>query len=595
MRNIIIRILPILTAAALLAGCTSPIEPDDPGSLPYLSVGTQSITVDGSDQTETIRLLTNRTPSFDCDARWLTVTYNSTAGSVTLNIEQNTSYESRTASVTISISDGMISETLSVIQSASGTPHISGPRVLSFTDTELTLAADILSQGTDAVTSAGFLIGTVRESLSQTAGTIEGQSFSAIIGSLTPSTVYYIAAYAANSAGLSYTDTVTAYTGGLPVLKDQVDDVTPGYSEMTITATMEFPGTLTTTYGTILSTEPELDIDNALSIQTHRYESTEAGSITWTDTHSGLNQGRSYYYRTYATNEYGTVYGEVEQAFTYGTPDLPTYFVNVDPVLTPYEGLPDNYNPLYRTDISNLYHSYYRDDITGSGEWESTYYDSSDTTYRFQEYEGCQTLIFTNTDPGTYFLEGVENEDELLRYTLKDGYSMSGIIYAVEDMDLRQETDISPEFRYLTSYIDVEMTYTDASGNKVSDLSSVLLPDASLTIGGLSSDCAVLTDGSCFYEGEVEHYVSYYDTGNTDTRSLGGTAVFPSNGRSITITVTLNLTDGSTKTLTCGYGSIKPGRYYRILLNVLEVSYENGTDFELDVMEDYDENIDIDF
>ena len=73
MRNIIIRILPILTAAALLAGCTSPIEPDDPGSLPYLSVGTQSITVDGSDQTETIRLLTNRTPSFDCDARWLTV------------------------------------------------------------------------------------------------------------------------------------------------------------------------------------------------------------------------------------------------------------------------------------------------------------------------------------------------------------------------------------------------------------------------------------------------------------------------------------------------------------------------------------------
>ena len=139
------------------------------------------------------------------------------------------------------------------------------------------------------------------------------------------------------------------------------------------------------------------------------------------------------------------------------------------------------------------------------------------------------------------------------------------------------------------------MTYTDASGNKVSDLSSVLLPDASLTIGGLSSDCAVLTDGSCFYEGEVEHYVGSYDSGNIGTRSLGGTAVFPSNGRSITITVTLNLTDGSTKTLTCGYGSIKPGRYYRIILNVLEVSYENGTDFELDVMEDYDENIDIDF
>lgn len=580
----------VLTAALLFTGCTSTIEEGDLGSLPYFDLETDNISVDGNAQSVTVGINTNRELTVSNKTDWIGIIRNEK--DLVFEIDQNTEFDSRTAEIIISIADGMISKTLTVTQSATGIPQIGVPEVTGFTNTELHLSATVLNPGEGGITARGFLIGTDSTDMTDLPGTMQDNTVTATASGLTPSTRYYIAAYIENHLGRSTTHTISHYTGGAPLITDSsLVDVSSGYGELTISATMEFPGTIGTVYGTIVGTDPEVTLETAVSTTSHEYTDNSLSSVSWTDTHYGLKQGLGYYYRAYAVNEYGTVYGETGHSYTQGNPDMTQYRLTVDLNPTAYEGRTD----LIDLRLTDLFTAYFRDDISGSGNWTGNYYNSSDTTYTFDLYSGRQTVAYSNISPNDYNIECEEKENELVRYSIKENYALYNILYAVENLDLQQDITTAPEFHYATSYIDLEMTYTDANGNRITDISSVIQPEANVTISGLSSDCAVLTDGSVIYEGEQNRTVNSYDETAGDVRSLGNTTVFPSNGRGITFSVTLNMNDGTAKTIECGYGPIERGRYYRIRLNLLEVSYENGIDFELEVIEDINEDIEIEF
>ncbi|HIR61969.1 MAG TPA: BACON domain-containing protein [Candidatus Coprenecus avistercoris] len=587
-----------LTAALLLAcGCTSTIEEGDLGIFPFLEVDRAEISAGDAPGTFAIGVYSNRDISVsNGNSLWMKASLNSTHDSVIVEIEQNTEFEDRSAEVIISISDGHIAETVTVTQFSSGMPSISLPSVLSYSDVSMDLTAEITNPGSSSVIGAGFILSTLNGSETEYPAAISGNYLSATATGLSSSTQYYIRAYAENASGRYLSGSIAYYTAGAPVMDSTVINVDTYTNSITITATMSYPGSSTTTYGLLLGREPELTEENAEYKTVHNDVSSSTEPITWTDTFYDLRQGTGYYFRTYAVNEYGTSYGNEEHTYTTGTPDLPRYNITADISIRPYENQPEDLN----LSLGRAFQlAYFRDDIRGSGDWAWNYTNilDTDTTITFETYEGKQKLVYLNINPGS-INEGCDtkNDNELVRFEHKEWYVLENLLYAVNDVEILSDMTIAPEIKYLTSYIDLEMTYTDANGNQVSDLSTLLMPDATVEIDGLSRECAILEDGSSLYEGEFSGYsISSYDENQDSVRSLGSSAVLPSSGRPLTFSVTLNFTDGSSRTLDCGYGAIKPGRYYRIRLNLLEVSYENGTGFELEVIEDIDEDIEIEF
>lgn len=584
-----------LTAALLLAcGCTSTIEEGDPGIFPFLEVDRAEISAGDAPGTFAIGVYSNRDISVsNGNSLWMKASLNSTHDSVIVEIEQNPEFEDRSAEVIISISDGHIAETVTVTQFSSGMPSVSLPSVLSYSDVSMDLTAEITNPGSSSVTGAGFILSTLNGSETEYPAAISGNYLSATATGLSSSTQYYIQAYAENESGRYLSGSIAYYTAGAPVMDSTVINVDTYTNSITITATMSYPGSSTTTYGLLLGREPELTEENAEYKTVHKDVSSSTESITWTDTFYDLRQGTGYYFLTYAVNEYGTSYGNEEHTYTTGTPDLPRYNITADISIRPYENQPED----LRLNPSYIYSAYFRNDINGSGSWDSNYISMSDTdtTILFSAYEGRQTIAFLSINPNNLYCE-TKNGNELVRLEMIEYYTIDNILYSVGETEVLQDMTIAPEFKYLTSYIDLEMTYTDANGNQVSDLSTLLMPDATVEIDGLSRECAILEDGSSLYEGEFSGYsISSYDESQDSVRSLGSSAVLPSSGRPLTFSVTLYFTDGSSRTLDCGYGAIKPGRYYRIRLNLLEVSYENGTGFELEVIEDIDEDIEIEF
>lgn len=190
----------------------------------------------------------------------------------------------------------------------------------------ISVNASINSIGSGAVTAYGFCWGTspnptTADNKNNLGGTSTAKSFDATITGLTPTTQYYIRAYATNAEGTSYSDAVVVTTLSLPTLavvrtfatidikynqatgKGSVDNLGDGY---------------VTSYGFCVS--------KSNSSPTLSDQVVNLGSTTTLGDFEGnipnLQAETKYFVRAFATNSLGTAYGSTTEFTTKVAPPL---------------------------------------------------------------------------------------------------------------------------------------------------------------------------------------------------------------------------------------------------------------------------------
>ncbi|MFN6388587.1 MAG: beta strand repeat-containing protein, partial [Bacteroidota bacterium] len=182
----------------------------------------------------------------------------------------------------------------------------------SVTGSTATSGGTITSDGGSAVTARGLVwgISTGASTFSVTTGSGTG-TYTNSLTDLAPATLYYIRAYATNSIGTTY-GSESSFTS-LAV----VATISATASATSITAiTATSGGTITADGGATVTARGvvwDTSIDPIVSLLTKTTNATGTG--TYTSSITGLTPATVYYYRAYATNSLGTVYGP-QAAFT---------------------------------------------------------------------------------------------------------------------------------------------------------------------------------------------------------------------------------------------------------------------------------------
>ena len=186
-------------------------------------------------------------------------------------------------------------------------PVITTATVINITRTAATSGGNITSDGGSPVNVSGVCWGTSHypsiEGAFTTDGTLTG-TFASNISGLIPGTIYYIRAYATNSAGTAYGDEVTFTTNqmGLAVLTTtDVSSVTSVSAVSGGNITDDGEGKITVR-GICWSTAPAPSITDNIT-------ANGKGTGSFTSNITGLMPGTSYHVRAYATNSAGTSYG----------------------------------------------------------------------------------------------------------------------------------------------------------------------------------------------------------------------------------------------------------------------------------------------
>lgn len=201
------------------------------------------------------------------------------------------------------------------ILAQASSPHVSVPTLTSvaassITRTSAASGGNISSDGGGEVTARGVCWSTSENPTTDLTtktsnGTGTGPFTSSLTG-LTPETMYYIRAYATNSAGTAYGQQVSFTTDPLvkPVL------TTAEASEITQTTATSGGdissdgGSQVTDRGICWSTDENPTTDLITKI------SNGTGTGSFTGNLTGLTPGTRYYIRAYATNSLGTSYGQ---------------------------------------------------------------------------------------------------------------------------------------------------------------------------------------------------------------------------------------------------------------------------------------------
>ncbi len=175
------------------------------------------------------------------------------------------------------------------------------------TQTGVSTGGHITSAGTAPVTVKGICYGTTVDPNTSGPKTTNGSgtaSFNVNLSTLTPSTTYYVRAYATNSVGTSYGDNVVFTT--LAIVAPTVATTVP--SSITQTTAIaggnvsSDGGAVVTALGVCYGTSPNPDL-------TGSFTNNGSGTGNYSSPLTGLTPGTFYHVRAYATNSVGTSYG----------------------------------------------------------------------------------------------------------------------------------------------------------------------------------------------------------------------------------------------------------------------------------------------
>jgi hypothetical protein len=226
---------------------------------------------------------------------------------------------------------------------AKGTAYSSNEVSLAFTAVKPTLSTQavsnknagagtatfngtILTVGDPAYTERGFVYGTapsltIDDSKQPVSGSSTGE-FSANMAGLTPDQLYYVRAYATTPKGTEYGDALSfTLERALPSVSTQAaTSINIANGTATFNGTMVSAGDPAyTERGFVYGTSPDPTIDDATKL------SVSGSSTNFSFNATGLEEGKTYYVRAYATNAKGAAYGEsVTLSFVAAAPALST-------------------------------------------------------------------------------------------------------------------------------------------------------------------------------------------------------------------------------------------------------------------------------
>ena len=216
-------------------------------------------------------------------------------------------------------------ENFGPINPSSILPVITTTAVTSITNTTASGGGNISSGGGATVTARGvcwsITTNPVVTGNHTTNGTGTGAFASSITG-LTANTVYYVRAYATNSAGTAYGNeirfTSTTSSTALPTV------VTAAITAITASGATG-GGNVTADGGATVTARGVCWSTTAYPVATGNHTTDGTGTGIFTSAITGLTSGITYHVRAYATNSVGTVYGG-DSVFTAttGTAGLPT-------------------------------------------------------------------------------------------------------------------------------------------------------------------------------------------------------------------------------------------------------------------------------
>lgn len=201
-------------------------------------------------------------------------------------------------------------------QSTNGLPVVTTGTVESITAQSAVCTGIVELNGGSPITACGVCWSTTSNmplvTDKHTTESPKAGAMTCVVSGLTPNTTYYLRAYATNDNGTTYGDTRTFTTSdGLPVVKTgSVDNIAPE-SASAVASVESDGGSKIMTCGVCWSTTNNMP----LVTDNHTTEIPRVGTMNCVVT--GLTPNTSYYLRAYATNEFGTAYGET---ITFNTP-----------------------------------------------------------------------------------------------------------------------------------------------------------------------------------------------------------------------------------------------------------------------------------
>jgi hypothetical protein len=187
-------------------------------------------------------------------------------------------------------------------------PTVKTAAVTNITTTAATGGGKVVSDGGTPVTARGVCWSTNANPTLSNSSTSDGTGigiFTSIITGLTPNTLYYVRAYATNCAGTSYGNQVTFTT-----LPNPAQIITTALVTSITQTTAIGGGNVTSDNDPLVTARGVCWSTNTNPTIANNKTNDGSGLGSYVSKMSGLYPGTLYYVRAYATNSYGTNYGD---------------------------------------------------------------------------------------------------------------------------------------------------------------------------------------------------------------------------------------------------------------------------------------------
>jgi uncharacterized protein (TIGR02145 family) len=203
-------------------------------------------------------------------------------------------------------------------------PTVTTTVVSNITSTTAQSGGNVTSDGGTSVTARGVCWSTGTTPTIADSKTTDGSgtgSFTSSITGLSPSTIYYVRAYATNSVGTGYGSPLQFTTVQVPIV------TTTGVSNITQT-TAQSGGNVTSEGGSTVTVKGVCWSTDSSPTTADSKTTDGSGLGSYTSSITGLSPNTTYYVRAYATSSVGTGYGSAIQFATLPQPQLPVVTTN---------------------------------------------------------------------------------------------------------------------------------------------------------------------------------------------------------------------------------------------------------------------------